>query len=98
MDPSSFEAGINECLKSCTSTAMSSGPVPRWQKKLQGQTKEMPLSPLANRTTTPATRAKCTTPGNHLAGNLATKKTPGNVPFNFCFERSENPNTLNEDR
>ena len=85
MDPSTFEAGINECLKSCTITEMSSGPVPRWQKKLQGQSRGMPLSPLANGPGTPAVRTSCRTPGNAKSGSMTSKKTPGKICYIINF-------------
>ena len=78
MDPNNFEKVINDCLKSCTSTEMSTGPMPRWQRKLQAQSNARPLSPLVNGSDTPAKRASCITPGKVKSGVEATKKTPGN--------------------
>ena len=87
MDPSNFEKIINDCLKSCTGTDMSSGPMPRWQRKLQAQAIAKPLSPLVNGSDTPAKRASCITPGKVKSGVEATKKTPGNcyIEKQKCF-------------
>eukprot|EP00794_Sanderia_malayensis_P011147 gene11147-12319_t len=93
MDSCALELGINDCLKSCMSNPMSTGPTPRWQRKLQSQSRGTPLSPVnAGHLTNTRPKQPAITPGKTCGGkNPVSKKTPGkgssnatNIPNTNC--------------
>ncbi len=80
MDQFSFQAGINECLKSCMENPITKGPTPRWQRKLQAQSRGVPLSPV-NIGNQSKRKLSSTTLGTSKNKNPPTKKTPGITVF-----------------